>query len=478
MTGVYNCNLSIVVFVHFFEGITHSSCEVLSEYGLVTPFNGPEGHRICYNGKFQHFYFLKYNLDTLQAIASNPKALPLLSYISLSVGHDEHGRRIQTLDEALSQYVQRVAQDSNTITLVLADHGNTYTDYTSTTIEGRFEMFHPSLFMIIPNEVAKKIGKDALDSLTINQRRLVTMIDLHQSLMVMADPVPTTGIPLKGIFTPMSSERTCDNVELRTPNLCVCDGWDSPTTNDTLKLALVEFAIGELNNNLADWFVEKQRGFPLTRSCSRLQPIGFKNVRERNSKTDGSLITSFDIIVPAGDVVAHQKDTFRVEVKTNVSPDAESLNMQLLHYDRLSMFGPYSACADKDINIKLCICSRRNQTSKNISKRTLEDLMVKKTSYFVDSKVTFITIDEEGCLTLIERIYGNIEVHAYELANTCMDQSYTVVLEMSDMYNIKVSRDGPIETNVAPGSVKFVFSARKGLSYFDAFFSVKIASVE
>lgn len=451
---------------------------MLNKYGLVTPFNGPQGHRICYNGKFQHSYFLKYNLDTLQAIASNPTALPLLSYISLSVGHDQYGRRIQTFDEALSQYVEQVAQDPNTVTIVLADHGNTYTQYTSTTLEGRFEMFHPSLFMIIPNEVAKKIGKDAIDGLTNNQRRLVTMTDLHHSLMVLADPVPTTGIPPKGVFTPVSSERTCDNVELRTPNLCVCDGWDSPTTNDNLKLAMVEFAIGELNNKLAEWFVEKQRGFPLTRSCGRLQPIGFKNVRERNSKTDGSLITSFDIIVPAGDVVLHQKDTFRVEVKTNVSPDSQSLDMKLLHFDRLTMFGPYSACADKNIDVKLCVCSRRKQAKKKMSKRILEKLMEKKTSYFVDSKVTFETIDEEGCLTLIKRIHGNKDAYAYELANTCMDQSYTVVLEMNDIYNIKVSRDGPIETKVAPGSVRFVFSARKNLSYYEGSISVQVVNIE
>jgi hypothetical protein len=392
--------------------------------------------------------------------------------MTLSVGHDQFGRRIQSFDEALSQFVDQIAQDRSTISIILADHGNTYTEYTATTQEGRFEMFHPSLFFIIPNEVAKKIGKNAINSLTINQRRLVTMVDLHHSLMALAGSMPTTGVPPRGVFTPISLNRTCDSVDLRTPNLCVCDGWDSPTTNDTLKLAIVEFAFGQLNNRL------QQGDLPLTRSCSRLQAIGFSNVRERNSKADGSLITSLDIMVPSGEVVSHKQDTFRVEVKTHVSPSKTSLDMELVHYERLSMFGVYRVCADNDVNIKLCVCSKKKQTTQKMSKEKLEKLMRKKTSYFVDSKVTFTSIDEGGCLTLIERVHGQRDAYAYELANTCLHQSYTVVLEMTDMYNIKVSRDGPIETKLVPGSVIFVFSARKGLSYYNGHISVQVTSIE
>ncbi|KAK3749302.1 hypothetical protein QZH41_020078, partial [Actinostola sp. cb2023] len=82
-------------------GMTHSSCEILNAYGLVVPFNGPEEMKICFNGKFQHSYFLQHVLDTLKAIKTSPRALPILSYLTLNVGHDQDGLRIQTFDKDL-----------------------------------------------------------------------------------------------------------------------------------------------------------------------------------------------------------------------------------------------------------------------------------------------------------------------------------------------------------------------------------------
>ena len=232
---------------------------MLAPFGTDAPFNGPDGDQICFNGKLQHSYFLQYSIDTLNTIASSRRSLPLLSYTALNVGHHDIGRRIQSLDSDLAHYLSTMAKDQNTLTIILADHGNTYTEYTYATLEGRFEMFHPSLFVIVPNKVAGLLGRDALSALEVNQRRLVTMIDLHHSLLPLAGYL-SGFVKSVGLFTPILPTRTCNDVELRTPNLCVCEGWDSPTTNDSSKISIVEFAVGELNNLVLAQFAKSADG--------------------------------------------------------------------------------------------------------------------------------------------------------------------------------------------------------------------------
>ena len=129
-------------------------------------------------------------------------AWPLLLHTALNVAQDDSSIRTQTLDADLESYVTSMANDENTSTIILADHGNTYTSYMSEVLEGRFEMFHPSLLVIVPDRVASLLGKNAMSALEINQKRLFTMVELHHSLMALAGPV--RGVNPVGVFTPIS----------------------------------------------------------------------------------------------------------------------------------------------------------------------------------------------------------------------------------------------------------------------------------
>lgn len=456
----------------YFSGLTHSSCEVLASFGLETPFNGPEGDQICFNGKLQHSYFLQYSTDMLNAIASSRKSRPLLSYTALNVGHDETGRRIQSLDSELARYVSAVANDENTLTIVLADHGNTYTKYTSDILEGRFEIFHPSLFVIVPNKVAALLGADAVAALAVNQKRLVTMIDLHHSLLPLARPLTRFVKPV-GLFTPVSPNRTCNDIELRTPNLCVCDGWDSPTTNDSSKISIVEFAVGELNNMLQAEFNKLTKGkanmYPILRACERLRPLRFENVRERNSKSDGGLITSFDIYFRSGDVVRHKEDIFHVEVKSKELANQHSLQMELVNYDRLTLFGKYHECADQGVRLKLCICSKRRDRSKT----KLENAPWRDYSTFLFKSPKARKVGDSECLFVLKRNHSLGQSVAFEIANTCPNKMFTLKIS-AHFENMRLSREVPFEINVQPASIKFLLSARIGIDFWSTFIEVYV----
>ena len=417
--------------------------------GIDSPFNGPPGDQICFNGQFQHSYFLRYIADTLNAIRSTRKAKPILMYTALNVAHDQRSMRTQTLDGTLQNYVSSVAKDESTLSIILADHGNTYTWYASEFLEGRFEMFHPSLFFIVPDKVASLLGEDVMSALKVNQRRLVTMIDLHRSLMALATPL--RGVRPEGVFTPISENRTCDDLELRTPNLCVCEGWDVPADNDTSRIAVAEFAIGELNNRLQKQYhslSSVQNGSKVIKpSCQRLQPLWFENVRLRNSKIDQSLITSMDIRVKAGDVVPQKQDIFHVEVQTKETSERSSLDMRLLNYDRHTLFGKYQICVDSGVELKLCVCSH-NASSSGLAPYSLE-----RWKHFGQRSIVK-NISNRPCLWLVERRYSKGK--AYEVANLCPNQPFRVKID-AETSNKKLSRQLPVTLDVQPGQVLFVF---------------------
>ena len=395
--------------------------------------------------------------------------------MALNVAHDHRSIRTQTLDVDLERYVADMAQEENTLTIILSDHGNTYTRYTSDVLEGRFEMFHPSLFVIVPDKVASRLGKNAMSALAANQRRLVTMIELHRSLIALAQPL-LGGVKQVGLFTPMSLNRTCDDLELRTPNLCVCEGWDVSADNDTSRMPIAEFAIGQLNNRMQEQYQEepslKENTKPGTigRFCQRLLPLWFENVRERNSKTDGSLIISMDIRVAAGDVVPQREDIFHVEVWTKEIIGVKSLQMKLLSYDRLTLFGKYAACADHNVELKLCVCSQNaTKTRSEITSQSPEGWER------FGQRPSVKNVSDTKCLKLITWTYDDKKnSKAYEVANFCQNQPYRVKIEATKASNVKFSRQLPFYLDVKPGAVLFALSVRKHISYWNA--QVQIAA--
>lgn len=282
------------------------------------------------------------------------------------------------------------------------------------------------------------------------------MIDLHRSLIVLVNPLSGNVKPV-GLFTPIAVNRTCDDLELRLPNLCVCEGWDVPADNDSSRIPIAEFAIGQLNSRLAEQIQNVSE-----RSCQRLQPLWFENIRERNSKVDRSLITSMDIRVKAGDVAPQREDIFHVEVMTREKFGEKSLQMTLISFDRLTLFGKYADCADNGVDLKLCVCSQTAKQKKSIGAFSSEDWV------HFGQRPAVRKLHNTTCLFLIIRAFAKNKSNAYEVANLCRGQTYRVKLYVEQVTNMKFSCEVPLTLTVTPGNVLFAFSVRKHVSYWDA----------
>lgn len=149
---------------------------------MGTPFYAKSTHQICYNGRHQHEYVLEYLTKYLDAVGDTPRSKPLFAYTSTHVSHDDVGIRVQTLDTHLKEHIQKMSTKDNTLTIIFADHGNTYTTYQSLA-DGKQEMYHPFMLMILPKTLGQKFGKTVVRNLLENQRRLFTLFDLREGLL-------------------------------------------------------------------------------------------------------------------------------------------------------------------------------------------------------------------------------------------------------------------------------------------------------
>ena len=159
---------------------------MLRKNGYTNPY---DKNKICYNGQYYSQYFIDYTASLFgHSLESNLGATaPIISYTHINIGHNNHGKAIGNIDSIIASFVNKMAHNHKTLTLLLADHGHKTTSYSST-VDGRFELFSPCLFMILPYKVAQMLGKERLDALVTNQKRLLTTFDLHRALITLNDP--------------------------------------------------------------------------------------------------------------------------------------------------------------------------------------------------------------------------------------------------------------------------------------------------
>lgn len=237
-------------------GLTHFSCPVIQKYGFTNHYDRPS--KVCLNGKFFSAYFLNYISSLFQTGAKDRTAAPIIAYTHFNTGHTPYGSRIRNVDMSLPDFLLQMAFIPNTLTILMADHGHTRTGY-GQTLEGRHELFSPSLFMILPYNAAKMLGKDRVAALVENQRRLFTTADIHRALMSLDNKTRSKSHDpnLAGIFAMLPANRTCADLPLMPLSRCKCEGQEQHVADDAPKQKwLAEFALGQLNNLIQEQYLK------------------------------------------------------------------------------------------------------------------------------------------------------------------------------------------------------------------------------
>ena len=375
----------------------------------------------------------------------------------------------------------------------MADHGNTYTSYTSTMLEGRFEMYHPSFFMILPESVKKWLGVTLVRNLRRNTKRLFTMIDVHKMIMRIAE-TDRSNVGREsyggGMLSLIPTTRHCDDLELALPSLCICEGWDSPARNNTAQTGVLEFAVGTLNN-MIDSQRQDGNGDKLIKqwNCHRLIASSFKNVRERSHK--GDLITTLDFTVDSGRGSGQREDVFHVEVRTSITRSSKSRNMVLLSYDRMSQFGIYRQCKDPGVNAKLCVCSLKGFQKLDSHKLLLDDGSISISAllrnqhrlYNIPTRYTIKQSTESKCIFLstkeftdeAENVDGSF-TSVVEIINICSNASIGIYLTI-DTNNCQTSHNFPMTITAKPQSIHFVSVVIRTVWYWRSSYRILASTI-
>uniref|UniRef100_A0A7M5WVA6 Uncharacterized protein n=2 Tax=Clytia hemisphaerica TaxID=252671 RepID=A0A7M5WVA6_9CNID len=330
-------------------GITMASCKIIHFYKSkqMHTFNMRSLPQICYNGINLNTYFLQHITSKLKKTTHS-----LFSFTMLSIPHDQIGRRIQGIDQSVAEFFSVMSRMKNTITFFFADHGNSYTPYIYSELDARYEQHHPHFFAILPENVVERLGPKSLDTLRQNRLRLTSIMDIHHTIKHIAN----SSHPHKGLFEEISPNRTCDDIELNTPNYCVCQGWDSPMTNTSGDWKFAEFAVGYLNNMISS---ASPRGH-----CKWLLPTSFENLNTR--KHDTIIQLTMDIVTNPGLGSTNKEEKFSVQVQYDIHKGLNSFHTRFLTSNRISKYGGYAKCSDtSEKDLHLCVCDLIERTSKS-----------------------------------------------------------------------------------------------------------------
>ncbi|XP_072041194.1 uncharacterized protein [Amphiura filiformis] len=428
--------------------MTLSACEALNGRSY---FNVHK--EICYNGKSQQFYIFSYLAELQKQLQKHGK--PYFHYTETNVAHEDTGRRIQTFDEDLANYLRSLSTQKNTLTVLLADHGNNYGRLFSKTFEAEVEMYHPMLVIHASKDLPQIIGEDKMTALALNQDRLVSILDLHYALHTLAPEgsieVATEhakyNVEPMGLFAPIDVNRTCDSTPILDPNGCICERNNTKyVANDTRHMMLAEFALGEINNMIRSQFRAKHpdaaTGFG---SCQRLSATWFGNVRD--TSLTGAVSTQLAIYVPAGNNASQDEDVFWVTVLKS-----DKYKMNLTDYKRISRYGPYKECADDGVDIKLCICSLIRPISR-------PDYMTIPSwhSWLPDvfqQNTTTKALGNSNCLFIFQRITKS--GMTVEASSECSKKSYFVEVKADILNNVFTTLPLPYRVMLNPGDMVFL----------------------
>ena len=430
----------------------------------VHQFFANEHNQVCYNGRHHHDYVLNYLARYVTAVEKTPKSKPLFSYTALNVAHDNVGLRVQTLDQHLMEFIDTMSQQENSVTFVLADHGNSYTRYQVQVLEGRLETYHPMMIGVIPHKVAQKLGEEVLENLRTNQHRLFNILDLRDGLVEVSKYDGNSKFKPTGLFGTISKTRTCNDLKMTKSSICICNGWDVPVKHSPTQLLIAEFAIGQLNNKIQNLLIKANLIHFLSGFCQRLRVKSIMNMRERKIEQGRKFISTMDIIVQSGNLLKQDEVfTVKIECATN---STKSYEMKLVGFKRISTYGVYEQCADSNVELQLCVCNKTNSSLLEKPQAKL-DIVLNKTHpiYGIVGKLAEV-IKLEPCLLLIQRpVYGIkirkelVELKIFEIANICANKSFDIHVD-ADKGNSKSSVSStdklPKNISIPPQTLYFV----------------------
>jgi len=310
----------------------------------------------CIGSRFQIQMVVEYTHKLMRRLRYFGQRHFTLSW-GTSFSHD-YINEPQLADKYYFDLLQQTYQEgllNDTILIFMSDHGLRFGSFLNTE-QGQLEGLLPSLYFVIPEWFQERYPR-AMRNFVVNQRRLMTAFDLHQTLndlmdLRSMDPeyletrekiLKTTDAKgLRGIslFLPVPEDRDCGAAGVP-EEFCACRNLEKIDIKSPILEKIVLYAIGEINARL--------HSFP---DCV---PLVYKELK---SALHGEPIQK-----------AHRKNgAVEYKVTFHTDPGEGLFSASLLHYpqdesleiigdiSRLNAYGNQSHCVPDFKMRPLCFC--------------------------------------------------------------------------------------------------------------------------
>ena len=479
-------------------GVGFSACKILHDLGDTNIFNGENLPALCFDGRHLSSYFLKTTKDFLDLSHTETGSAPVFSYVHLNTGHEHTGTRLVNDDENLARFVTDMAADANTLTIILSDHGAKTSEYATRTAPGLKEIYKPFLFMIVPEQVAEFLGNERMKNLIRNQKRLVALEDLNLALRDLVvrhsrkNPQKpqvfnksTTGGKSRGLFSELSTNRSCSDFKLSSDAVCLCEDEEVAVELDEFFLNfMANIAVGEINNLIQSQYTKGKTG--AVAGYGRCRRYALKRVERVRSRVRGETrFTTFTVVLetaPAIDETEEEEETFEVTLSY---PLATKNGFSVVKITRTSRYGIFKSCADSEVELHLCTCDRA------ISKKTLvnSDYIWQLFGYYMFSRLSKIRKLHGSCLYVVKTQFvralrngnGRDATMLHEVINVCDNKLFNLTVADDSLVRqpFLLSRPLPFTIAVYPNTMHYVIGAFCGLpdGEFAANFTVDVTDL-
>lgn len=443
-------------------------------------------------------FLMKWNLRYLDHLLQMTRQQPLLSFTTIHPSILEESQdTVQWFDTLMADHINTTLNVINQITVIVSDRGFLSRKTPQDTSYIRLEQENPLLLLLIPKHLKSYLGQEAMANLRINQRRLITIKDIHLTLRSLLNkvvsPKDTKGHlssdhHVNWVYTRprwmasvLSEEqvhgsvidmelpwgRTCDSMAITQPNLCICMYQYVSFKNDSLQVAKAEFTLARLNEIIrsqvssgrlhSNAFSHSPYG-----TCEKLWGTGFDTVNVR--RMGDTIETTLNIKIRSG----HHKhaimtgkrplfDQFRVVVQTVY--DNASHSMRLTYYERQTDKYAYRSCQDEFVDDDLCICHPGMGRKYTFNKQD----MLKQLSRRQFGVTPVLLNIHHTCLFLVIRNYFHSAV--FEAANVCEDKKYQLTLNLYAVNTIFSSSSSRVHVALLPQQDTFLATAMQASYY-------------
>ncbi|XP_022652607.1 uncharacterized protein LOC111246749 isoform X3 [Varroa destructor] len=208
------------------------------------------GYSWCIGPDFPAKHYLDYTYNTMKILGEDR---PLFSYSWLSeTAHDDinGGHRIDKYFEDFFAKMDRDGILNRTAVFFISDHGFRFGSFRTTT-QGRYEDTLPYGFILLPESYYNENPK-ALANIKANSRRLVTVYDLHATLLELADMwsegrVTRTANGYSLISNVIPDDRTCEHANIGF-QYCSCFESQPYDRKGRLATSFAQFVLDSINH--------------------------------------------------------------------------------------------------------------------------------------------------------------------------------------------------------------------------------------